>query len=202
MNVRALHTAVVLILLTLGGCGDKGARSLVGDFAAPGTYALAGDTITVWKRIRQPDGAWRFHSYSITPGATVEYLEEPERVGAPENAFANGEERETFSELRKGFALPQAEFEAIRARAALLRPASLGPDDAIGGYGGEAPPAGCTLDKAHQRLAGVNFLNSANWGAFILQEGCSGQAASAATAAVTEIFDRLDRASLGVQARR
>lgn len=202
MNIRPLPIAVVLTLLALSGCGHKGARSLVGDFAAPGTYALAGDTITVWKRVRQPDGAWRFHSYSITPGATVEYLEEVERVGAPETVPTNGEEAEDFSELRKGFALPQSEFEAIRAKAALLRPASLGPSDPVGGYGGEAPPAGCTLDKTHPRLAGVNFLNSANWGAFILQEGCSGEAASAATAAVTELFDRLDRASRGVQARR
>src|SRR5438552_4004849 len=83
MSVRLL---VLTATLPLCGCGHKGARSLVGDFTAPGTYALAGDTITVWKRIRQPDGAWRFHSYSITPGATVEYLEEVERVGAPETA--------------------------------------------------------------------------------------------------------------------
>jgi hypothetical protein len=197
MGVRALFTAALLVPL-LGGCGPKGERSLVGDFAAPGAYALAGDTITVWRRIRQPDGAWRFYSYSITPGATVEYLEELERVGAPENT----EEAEDFSELRKGFALPRSEFEVIRAKAALLRPASLGPRDPVGGYGGEATPAGCTLDAARPRLAGINFLNNANWGAFVLQQGCDGQAAGAAAAAMSDILDRLDRAARGVQARR
>jgi hypothetical protein len=197
MGLRALFTAALLVPL-LAGCGHESAKSLVGDFAAPGTYALAGDTITVWKRIRQPDGAWRFYSYSITPGATVEYLEELERVGAPDNP----EEAEDFSELRKGFALPPSEFEAIRTKAALLRPASLGPEDPVGGYGGEAAPAGCTLDKARPRLAGINFLNNANWGAFVLQQGCDGEAAGAATAAMSEILDRLDRAARGVQARR
>jgi hypothetical protein len=199
MTARSSYAALTLALLALSGCHKpKGPQSLVGDFTAPGIYALAGDTITVWKRIQQPNGAWRFYSYSITPGGTVEALEELERVDAP----ADGEEPQDFSELRKGFALPPSEFAAIRAEAALLRPASLGPRDAVGGYGGEAAPVGCALDKAGPRLAGVNFLNSANWGAFVLQDGCTGDAAARANAAVTDIFDRLERASRGVQARR
>jgi hypothetical protein len=199
----ATRSAPLLALLALAGCGrHSGPQSLLGDFAAPGTYVLAGDTITVWKRLRQPNGAWRFHSYSITPGGTVEALEQVEQSDLPQNASQDGEESVDTAELRKGFALPQSEFEAIRARAALLRPASLGPTDAVGGYGGEVPPAGCTLDKGRQRLAGINFLNSANWGTFVLQDGCDGEAAGAATAALDEIFDRLDRASVGVQARR
>jgi hypothetical protein len=199
MNARSPSAVLVLALMALPGCHkQKGPQSLVGDFAAPGIYALAGDTITVWKRVQQPSGAWRFYSYSITPGGMVEALEVLERLDAPQNT----EEPQDFSELRKGFALPRNEFAAIRAKAALLRPGSLGPADAVGGYGGETPPAGCTLDKARQRLAGVNFLNNANWGAFILPEGCTGETAEAATAVVSEIFDRLERASRGVQARR
>lgn len=181
-----------LALLALCGCQkEAGRKSLVGDFAAPGAYALAGDTITVWKRLQQPDGAWRFQSYSITPGGTVEVLEELERLGAPENP----EEAQDFAEKRRGFALPPAEFEAIRAEAALLRPAALGPDDAVRGYAGEAFAAGCALDPARPRIAGVNFLNGASWGSFTLQPGCSGEGAKAAAAAVTRIFDRLERAA-------
>lgn len=193
MTKRSL---VIMATLALCGCNEEAQRkSLVGDFAAPGTYALAGDTITVWKRLRQPDGAWRFQSYSITPGGTVEYLEELERVGAPENP----EEVQDFAEKRHGFVLPQAEFEAIRSQAALLRPASLGPDDPVGGYGGEAYAAGCAYDNVQPRIAGINYLNNANWGAFVLQPGCPSAAARSATAAMTQLFDRLDRAAGPVQ---
>lgn len=179
-----------IAVLALCGC-EQAPRSLVGDFPAPGIYALAGDTITVWKRIRQPDGAWRFHSYSVTPGGTVEYLEELERLGAPDDP----EEAQDFAEQRQGFALPPGEFEAVRSQAALLRPASLGPDDPVGGYGGEAYPPGCPFDKTRPRVAGVNFLNDANWGAFVLQAGCQSEGAKPAAAAMTQLFDRLDRAA-------
>jgi hypothetical protein len=165
----------------------------------PGTYALAGDTITVWKRVQRPDGAWRFHAYSITPGGTVESLEELERVDAP----AVSEEGLDFSEQRKGFALPQSEFEAIRTKAALLRPASLGPNDPVGGYGGEAYARGCAPDHAQPRAAGINFLNNANWGTFVLQPGCASASGRAAEAVMTDIFARLERAAGEVkQARR
>ncbi|MBW8753659.1 MAG: hypothetical protein JF595_05840 [Sphingomonadales bacterium] len=188
-----LRILILTAALALTGCGKHPAtKSLVGDFAAPGVYAIAGDTITVWKRVRQPDGAWRFHSYSITPGGTVEYLETPETADTP------GDLEETpadLAERRKSFALPQSEFEAIRGRVALLRPASLGPTDPVGGYGGETTPAGCTLDRAQRRIAGVNFLNRVNWGGFVLQSGCTARNAAQATAVVAELFDRLDRAA-------
>src|SRR5262245_52688611 len=116
----SLRVLALSISFTLVACGrhDEAPRSLVGDFAAPGTYALAGDTLTVWKRVRLPDGAWRFQSYSITPGGTVDYLDEPERVEAPENP----EDAQDLAEHREGFTLQHGEFEAIRSQAALLRP--------------------------------------------------------------------------------
>lgn len=183
-------------LFALAACdAEEGPRSLVSDAAAPGTYALAGDTLTVWKRVRQPDGIWRFESYSITPGGTVEYLKEPELVDVPENPELDRD----LAEHRQGFALPQPEFEAIRTQAALLRPASLGPQVPVGGYGGEAVAAGCTLDPEQPRIAGINYLNGGNWGAFVLQPGCGSANAKAAAAVMTGIFDRLERAA---QAKR
>lgn len=183
---------ILVATLALSACGKPATtRSLVGDFAAPGAYALAGDTITVWKRVQQPDGTWRFHSWSITPGGTVEYLEELERIGAPDNP----EEALDFAEQRQGFPLPRAEFEAIRSQAALLRPTALGPDDPVRGYGGEAYPLGCPTDKAQPRVAGINFLNKTNWGSFVLQAGCASEDAKAATVVMTDLFDRLERAA-------
>lgn len=191
-----LRFPVLAIALVLSGCGEPStSRSLVGDFAAPGTYALAGDTLTVWRRVQQPDGAWRFQSWSITPGGTVEYLEELERIGAPDNP----DDVLDFAEQRQGFALSRADFEAIRSQTALLRPASLGPGDPVGGYGGEAFPGGCTPDKAQPRIAGINFLNKANWGAFILPSNCASEDAKAATAVMTGLFDRLARAAAQAQ---
>lgn len=203
MIARALIPLLALPLaLALHACSEppEPKRSLVGDFAAPGAYALAGDTLTVWKRVQQPDGAWRFHSYAITSGGAVEYLEELERVGAPDNP----ETAQDFREHRRGFTLPQDEFEALRAQAALLRPAALGPDDPVGGYGGEVLPRGCAPDAAQPRIAGINFLNRANWGGFVLQPGCDTVDAAAAAAAMRDIFDRLERATGGQahQARR
>ncbi len=193
MRFRVPALIALTAALALAGCGDKPPviKSLVGDFAAPGTYALVGDTFTVWKRAQQPGGAWRFYSYSITSGGTVETLEELERIGAPENS----EETPDFRELRRSFALPQSEFEAIRKQAALLRPRALGPEDTVRGYAGEAYPIGCSFDPAQPRIAGINFLNGASWGAFVLQAGCTGEGAHAATAAMTQIFDRLERAA-------
>jgi len=197
---RIASLFALLATAALSACHQpKPPSSLVGDFPVPGIYALAGDTITVWKRTQQPDGAWKFQAYSITPGGTVEALEEMERVGAP----AASEDAIDFSEQRKAFALPQSEFEAIRAKAALLRPGSLGPKDPIGGYGGEAYARGCSQDKGQPRIAGVNFLNNANWGVFILQPGCGSASGREAEAAMADIFDKLDRAAGAVkQARR
>lgn len=192
MRVDRLVLALVAPL-ALTACGEQPVQkqSLVGDFAAPGDYAIAGDTLTVWKRVQQPGGAWRFHSWSITPGGSIEYLEELERVGAPENP----EEAQDFSEQRRSFTLPQAEFEALRGQAALLRPHALGPEDPVGGYAGEVYPAGCSFDPAQPRLAGINYLNGKSWGNFALQAGCASDKAREATAVMTQIFDRLDRAT-------
>ncbi|RZK02840.1 MAG: hypothetical protein EOO76_05295 [Novosphingobium sp.] len=192
MRVDRLILSLALPL-ALAACGkaDVPEPSLVGDFAAPGAYAIAGDTLTVWKRVQQPGGAWRFHSWSITPGGSIEYLEELERVGAPENP----EEAQDFSEQRRSFTLPQAEFEALRAQAALLRPQALGPEDPVGGYAGEVYPTGCIFDPAQPRIAGINFLNGKSWGNFALQASCAGGKAREASAVMAEIFDRLTRAT-------
>jgi hypothetical protein len=193
MSIRLLRIAFLVGLSTLAGCGQgKPAQlSLVGDFPVPGTYALAGDTITFWKRVPEPDGTALFYSYSISPGGTVDYLAMREQTNMPDIS----EEGEDFSEHRKGFALPQSEFETIRGKAAQLRPGSLGPDDPVGGYGGEVVPKGCRLDPAQARIVGINFVNHANWGTFTLQQGCHGTSANAANALVGEIFDRLQRAT-------
>jgi hypothetical protein len=191
MSLRLLALSVALALC---GCKQQPppTRSLVGEAAAPGVYALAGDTITVWQRIRQPDGMSRFHSWSITPGGTVEYLDTPERTDTPTDLE---ETPADLAERRGSFALPQAEFEAIRSQAALLRPATLGPEDPVGGYGGEAYPRGCAPDKAEQRIAGINFLNKTNWGVFIQPAGCASEGARATTAVMAQIFDRLAKAA-------
>jgi hypothetical protein len=193
MNVRALRSSFLAGLLTLASCGQGKPlqTSLVGDFPVPGTYALAGDTITFWKRVPEPDGTALFYSWSVTPGGTVDYLAIREQTNMPDMS----EDGEDFSEHRKGFALPQSEFEAIRGKAAQLRPGSLGPDDPVGGYGGEVVPKGCRLDPAQPRIVGINFLNHENWGTFTLQQGCHGASAEAASALVAEIFDRLRRAA-------
>ncbi|MCW1429545.1 hypothetical protein [Novosphingobium sp. JCM 18896] len=188
---RLLLALVAPLALVACGKAEAPRQSLVGDFAAPGDYAIAGDTLTVWKRVQQPGGAWRFHSWSITPGGSIEYLEELERVGAPENP----EEAQDFSEQRRSFTLPQAEFEALRAQAALLRPHALGPEDPVGGYAGEVYPAGCSFDPARPRVAGINFLNGKSWGNFALQDGCVSDKAREATEVITQIFDRLTRAT-------
>ena len=190
---RLLAPALLCTLaLALGGCGEaEKPRSLLGDFAAPGAYALARDTITVWRRVRQPDGSWRFHSWSITSGGTVEYLDELERVDAPETS----EDTHPAGERRASFGLAQDEFEAIRAQAALVRPAAMGPDDPVRGYAGEASPAGCTPTPGQPRLAGINFLNDGGWGAFVLQPDCRSDSARAAAALMDQIFARLDRAT-------
>ena len=189
MTMRLL---ALTALFALAACDpEEGPRSIVGDFAAPGTYALAGDTLTVWRRVPEPGGFSRFQSYSITPGGTVEYLDEPERVDVP----ANPETAADLSEHRESFALPPADFEAIRAQSALLRPASLGPNHPVGGYGGEAVAAGCALKQEQPRLAGINFLNGGNWGSFVLQPGCGSSAAKAAADAMARIFSRLEAAA-------
>jgi hypothetical protein len=182
----------LIAALALGACEKEAPqKSLVGDFPVPGIHALAGDTITVWQRVRRPDGQWRFHSYSINTVGTVEFLDEHERIGAQEST----QEAPGGPEQRQAFALPQAEFEALRAQAALLRPASLGPDQPVGGYGGEVLPAGCELDETKPRIAGVNFLNGGNWGNFVLQPGCDSDGAKEAAALMTQILDRLKRAA-------
>lgn len=193
MNDRPLHIVFLAALLTLAGCskGKPPPTSLVGDFPVPGTYALAGDTITLWKRVPEPNGTAVFTSYSISPGGTVDYLATREQTNMPDIS----EDGEDFSEHRKGFALPQSEFETIRAKLAQLRPGSLGPVDPVGGYGGEVVPSGCRLDPAQPRIIGINFLNHANWGTFTLQPGCQGASASAASALLSDIFVRLDRAA-------
>jgi hypothetical protein len=179
-------------LLALAACkAEEGPRSLVGDFAAPGTYALAGDTLTVWRRVPQAGGLSRFESFSITPGGTVERMDELERIDVP----ANPETTPDFAEHRESFTLPRPEFEAIRTQAALLRPASLGSSLPVGGYGGEVAAAGCTLDPAQPRAAGINFLNGGNWGAFVSQPGCDSASAKAAAEAMGAIFIRLERAA-------
>ena len=180
--------------LALCGCKQQEppARSLVGDAPAPGIYTLAGDTITVWQRVRLPDGMWRFHSWSITPGGTVEYLDTPERTDEP------GDLEESAADLverRQSFVLPQNEFEALRKQAALLRPLALGPDDPVRGYAGEAYPRGCIPTKAQPSLAGINFLNKANWGAFVLPPGCGSEEAKAASSVTAQIADRLAKAT-------
>ena len=76
-----------------------------------------------------------------------------------------------------------------------MRPRSLGPDDPVGGYGGEAVAAGCSLDAKQPRLAGINFLNGINWGTFVVRRGCTSENAKAATALITDLFDRLERAA-------
>lgn len=201
MDTSSLRVALVAGLLALSGCGSSKPvqKSLVGDFPVPGVYALAGDTITVWKRIPQADGTALFTSYSITPGGTVESLAAREQTNMPDIS----EDGEDFSEHRRGFALPQGEFEAIRTKLALLRPGSLGPVDPVGGYGGEVVPAGCKLDPAQPRVAGINFLNHTNWGTFTLQSGCQAANAGAASALLSDIFGRLERAatSTGVALR-
>lgn len=183
----------LIAALALFGCEapPEGPMSLVGDHAAPPTWALAGDTITVWRRIALPGGASRFQSYSITPGGTVEYLDEYERGDTMMDAETAGD----TAEKRQGFTLPQAEFEAIRSQVALLRPRALGPSNPVGGYGGEAYASGCSHDPIQLRMAGVNFLNDANWGAFVLQPNCRSQSARAATAILAQAFDRLERAA-------
>ena len=108
---------------------------------------------------------------------------------------ADPEQAQDFSEKRHAFTLPQAEFEAIRSQAALLRPQALGPEDPVAGYAGEAHPIGCAADPAQPRVAGINFLNGGNWGAFVLQAGCTGMGGDAARAAMDRIFARLERAS-------
>jgi hypothetical protein len=202
MDRPPLRTLVLLTAFALAGCHQppKGPQSLVGNGPAPGLYSLAGDTLTVWRHVRRPDGAARFQAYSITPGGQVDYVDTPEQAATPGDAE---EEVRDVSERRQGFALMQGEFEAIREKAALLRPASLGPDDPVGGYGGEARPDGCAPDPSQPRTAGINFINNANWGTFVLQPGCPRAAARAAQGVMTDIFDRLDRAASGNrQARR
>lgn len=191
MSPRFLALSAVLAL-----CSCKQpippTRSLVGNAAAPGIYAIAGDTITVWERIRQPDGMARFHSWSITPGGTVEFLDTPERTDEPADLEESAAD---LAERRRGFALPQSEFEALRKQAALLRPTALGPDDPVRGYAGEAYPSGCTHDKAKPGLAGINFLNKANWGSFVLPQDCATPDGKAASGVMTQIVGRLNAAA-------
>ncbi|MBV1690492.1 hypothetical protein KRR38_23120 [Novosphingobium sp. G106] len=195
MSPRFLALSVALAL-----CGCKQpippTRSLVGDAAAPGIYALAGDTITVWQRVRLADGMWRFHSWSITPGGTVEYLDTPERADEPTEESAAD-----LAERRQSFALPQSEFEALRKQAALLRPMALGPDDPVRGYAGEAYPRGCMPDKAKPSLAGINFLNKSNWGSFLLPTNCASREGTEASGLMTEIVSRLNAASAQIRAK-
>lgn len=184
----------LILLLSLLGC-DKprpDPRSLVSNRPAPKAYALAGDTITVWRRIKQADGTWRFHSYSITPGGTVEYLDELERI----EAFESTEDSQpVVAERRHGFVLSPQAFTAIRAQAALLRPAALGPEDPVRGYGGEAYPLGCAADKTKPAIAGINFLNSGGWGAFVMPTDCTSDNGRAASAALDQIVDQLEQAA-------
>lgn len=184
---------LALVPALVGGCKQPGPPSIVGDFAAPGIYALAGDTITVWRRDDQEGRTTRLRAYSITPSGTVEGLEEMERTevsaGEPEEAEALPGER------RRSFALPPQEFAAIRAQAALLRPQSLGPEDPVGGYGGQAAPTGCSFVPGQSGSAGVNYLNGMNWGAFVLQPACRGASADAARATLADMFLRLDHAA-------
>ena len=177
----------------VGGCEQPAPRSIVGDFEAPGTYALAGDTITVWRRDGDSGGTSRLRAYSITPSGTVEALEEVER--AEVSADAPEEVEPLPGERRRSFALQPHEFAAIRAQAALLRPQSLGSAHPVGGYGGQAWPAGCRLAPGQSGSAGVNYLNGLNWGAFVLQPACQGAGADTARATLADMFARLDRAA-------
>lgn len=196
MKRRLLAPALTLALL---GCQERPPTpSLVGDFGAPGIYALAGDTITVWRRAAHPDGSSRFQSYSISPAGTVEYLDEPERTGATVDPEAVVD----TAEHRLSFVLPPADFAAIRAEAALLRPQSLGPADPVGGYGGEARPRGCEADAVQPRVAGIKFINAASWGDFVLQAGCASEQGREATAVMTRLFDRLARNASAAQPRQ
>jgi hypothetical protein len=205
MISRAL---LVTITVALGACGQAvpQARSLVGDHPVPGNYALAGDTITLWKRRAQPGGGTRLHAYSITPGGLVQFLDEAERSDAPldpEGAqdagqgAADGAPR-SAAERRLAFTLPAAELEAIRTQAALLRPAAMGPEDPVGGYAGEVRPRGCAADRdprgPRPLTAGINFLNGANWGAFVLLPDCTSPAGRAADRALSAMFDHLENA--------
>ncbi len=192
--LASIAAGVLAAVAGLAACGrEEATRSLVGDFAAPGTHALAGDTITVWRSRHRPDGTWLFESWSITPGATVAYRREVERL---DPALALPAEALSASDPPdRTFALPPAEFEWVRYRAALLRPQALGPEDAVQGYAGEAVPAGCALAPEAPRLGGVNFLNAASWGAFVLQPGCTGAGADAAGATFADLLARLERAA-------
>jgi hypothetical protein len=190
----------LLLTTSLAACEEKRPTSLVGEFAVPGAYALAGDTITVWRRDSRPGGGSRLLAYSITPGGSVEAVDEAERLGSAggpvEEAQAGGPEQ------RRSFILPPQDFEAIRAAAARLRPAAMGPEDPVGGYVGQVSPRGCRQVDGQPGTAGINFLNAASWGTFVLQPGCSGEPAAAATVAMADIFARLDRASAGAPAAR
>lgn len=188
----SLRLVPLSLALALCACKQQAAPSLVGEGAAPGIYALAGDTITVWRRVRLPDGMWRFQSWSITPGGTVEYLDTPERADEPTDLEETAAE---LAERRQSFALPQGEFEALRKQAALLRPLALGPDDPVRGYAGEAYPRGCAADKTQPSLVGINFLNRTNWGAFVLPPGCTSQDGQAASGAMAQIVARLTKAT-------
>ena len=69
------------------------------------------------------------------------------------------------------------------------------PADPVGGYAGEAQPLGCPPNPAEPRVAGINFMNRASWGSFVLQTGCKGEKGAAAMAAMARIFARLERAA-------
>lgn len=185
--------AAVLAALGLVACDarDSGPRSLVGDTWAPGAHVLAKDTIVLWQRLPQPNGTTRLRTYTIDPAGGVQRLEESERgeivadADVETAARPRGEERSRFS-------LDRRSLEAIWKQAALLRPPALDPEVATGGYAGEAFPHGCRRIGGQAPDAGVNFLNDAGWGMFVLQRGCTGGEAEAARGALNAMLAVLE----------
>jgi hypothetical protein len=184
------RAALLSTVFALCACGQPAParKSLIGDHPAPKNYALAGDTITLWQRRQQPNGGSRLHAYAIAPGGAVEHLDEVERGDAP----TNPEDAPAAAETRLAFTLSPAALEKIRFDAARLRPTAMGPGDPVGGYAGEARPLGCPADASQPRAAGVNFLNGANWGAFVLDPACTSDAGRDAADTVTRLFDQLE----------
>ena len=185
--------AALLGALTLAACDarDAGPRSLVGDASAPGAHVLAKDTIVVWQRVPQFDGTTRLRTYTIDPAGGVQRSEESERGEVVANVEVETAVRPRGEE-RSRFGLDRTSLEAIWKQAALLRPPALDPEVATGGYAGEAFPRGCRRIGGQAPDAGVNFLNDAGWGMFVLQPGCTGANAEAARGALDAMLAVLE----------
>lgn len=188
------RSGFLFAVLALAGCKEQpeGPRSLVGDFAAPGLHVVAQDTIVVWRRIDQPNGSARLTSFTVGTAGAVQVAEEAERGEVYADADSDGPPLP--GEKRGAFQLSPADFAALHAQAALLRPQGLAPEIATGGYAGEALPTGCARAPEPPAL-GVNYLNNAGWGAFVLQPSCTGAGADAARGAMGAMLAILDRAS-------